>query len=676
MSEGFGGKAQSQWGAKNQPNLGGQERRALNMVWNAAEDASFRTPFLAYYPDGQADLYMNTIVGLGVKYLGEEALRSFFEAFAGVRKEADFDTISWLGLEDFLFQQEKEDRPVLFALRREKAQIFFDARQNLSRQEMMAQNVRVYEQEEARWAGVLGEKGPWLGPRGRALYQALTLSKVQPALTPTQVLPYLQGVLEEYFHLRVWEDPSGQGTAGQLREAQMRARETFRQAWTRLCSPLWRHQKAHQDSLLLSRYRPVEEDLERGRGRRFLRGIQNQFRPTEGKLDEEETVRTDRDEAYIAACFGPQILPPTEVRALESRLCQGHHETCRLWFARPGGSETLADRVHDRRGAYAFVGEAAQALDGEISKLNNGQAPKRLDGEATPKLLDGEAAQVQASRRAQEKANRAAYEDKKLWIDAHARLLADRLHTIFAAYSQPLPFLARQGVLAPSRAWRLAVLQDDHVFSHKGDEMEMDLSVDLILDASASRMNLQEDLVCQAYLIAKSLLLCHIPVQVQCFQTIRGFTILQTLKTYEDQRGEGLFAYYAGGWNRDGLALPALATQIRPGSQGALRLALILTDASPIDSVKMRPTGEEVLARSYEGEAAIRDTQAALTRLEAQGLALGAIFMGPTMNLDACRRLYKDRWVRIHKIHQLADGVTSLLLKILQRSQGGRQLIY
>lgn len=626
--------AQSQWGAKNQANLGGQERRALNMVWNAAEDASFKTPFLAYYPNGQADLYMNTIVGLGVKYLGEEALRSFFETFAGVRKEADFDTISWLGLEDFLFQQEKEERPVLFALRREKAQVFFDARQNLSRQEMMAQNVRVYEQEEARWAGVLGEKGPWLGPGGRALCQALTLSKVQPALTPAQVLPYLQGVLEEYFHLRVWEDPSSQ-------EAKNRTRAALRQAWIRLCFPLWRHHKAHQDSLLLSRYRPVEEDVERGRGRRFLRGIQNQFRSTEGKLDEEETVRTDRDEAYIAACFGPQILPPTEVRALESHLCQGHHETCRLWFARPGGSEALADQ----------------------------------DGEAT-QALDGEAAQVQTSRRAKEKANRAAYEDKKLWIDANARLLADRLHTIFAAYSQPLPFLARQGGLAPSRAWRLAVLQDDHVFYHKGDEMEMDLSVDLILDASASRMNLQEDLVCQAYLIAKSLLLCHIPVQVQCFQTIRGFTILQTLKTYEDQRGEGLFAYYAGGWNRDGLALPALATQIRPGSQGALRLALILTDASPIDSVKMRPTGEEVLARSYEGEAAIRDTQAALTRLEAQGLALGAIFMGPTMNLDACRRLYKDRWVRIHKIHQLADGVTSLLLKILQRSQGGRQLIY
>lgn len=658
MSEGFGGKA------RGQKELGGQERRALNMVWNAAEDASFKTPFLAYYPNGQADLYMNTIVGLGVKYLGEEALRSFFEAFAGVRKEADFDTISWLGLEDFLFQQEKEDRPVLFALRREKARVFFDARQNLSRQEMMAQNVRVYEQEEARWAGVLGEKRPWLGPRGRALCQALTLSKVQPALTPAQVLPYLQGVLEEYFHLRVWGDPSEQGAAGQLREAQMRARQTLRQAWIRLWSPLWRHQKAHQDSLLLSRYRPVEEDVERGRGRRFLRGIQNQFRSTEGKLDEEETVRTDRDEAYIAACFGPQILPPTEVRALESRLCQGHHETCRLWFARPGGSEALADQAHDGKGAHAFVGEAAQALDREAVITHDKEAVVALDGEA---------AQVQASRRAQEQANRAAYEDKKLWIDAHARLLADRLHTIFAAYSQPLPFLARQGVLTPSRAWRLAVLQDDHVFFHKGDEMEMDLSVDLILDASASRMNLQEDLVCQAYLIAKSLLLCHIPVQVQCFQTIRGFTIIQTLKTYEDPRGEGLFAYYAGGWNRDGLALPALATQIRPGSQGALRLALILTDASPIDSVKMRPTGEEVLARSYEGEAAIRDTQAALSRLEAQGLALGAIFMGPTMNLDACRRLYKDRWVRIHKIHQLADGVTSLLLKILQRSQGGRK---
>ena len=41
-----------------------QSRRAANQVWNGAENYDVRPEFQAYDADGEAQLYMNTIIGL------------------------------------------------------------------------------------------------------------------------------------------------------------------------------------------------------------------------------------------------------------------------------------------------------------------------------------------------------------------------------------------------------------------------------------------------------------------------------------------------------------------------------------------------------------------------------------------------------------------------------------
>lgn len=41
-----------------------EEKRAKNMVWAAAENYELKPLFLAFFPDGTADMYLNMIIGL------------------------------------------------------------------------------------------------------------------------------------------------------------------------------------------------------------------------------------------------------------------------------------------------------------------------------------------------------------------------------------------------------------------------------------------------------------------------------------------------------------------------------------------------------------------------------------------------------------------------------------
>ena len=99
------------------------------------------------------------------------------------------------------------------------------------------------------------------------------------------------------------------------------------------------------------------------------------------------------------------------------------------------------------------------------------------------------------------------------------------------------------------------MLHDDRVFLRNDEESRPGFAVDLMLDASASRLHCQETIAIQGYILAKSLAACGIPVRVTSFCSLRGYTVLRILKDFSDKNGErNIFNYFAAGWNRDGLA--------------------------------------------------------------------------------------------------------------------------
>ena len=220
----------------------------------------------------------------------------------------------------------------------------------------------------------------------------------------------------------------------------------------------------------------------------------------------------------------------------------------------------------------------------------------------------------------------------------------------------------RAGRLRPELAWRAGALGDERVFSRRSPQEPGELSVDLLLDASSSRLHCQEVISAQGVILAQSLEQCGIPVRVSCFSSLRGYTVLRVLKSFADKNRQNIFRYFASGWNRDGLALRAAGDLIRYTPGPAPRhLMILLTDASPNDSRRIPPTAENPLGCAYEDAAGVADTAAQVRTLQRQGVRVSAVFMGEDSSAGAAAQIYGKNMARIRGMDQLARAAGRLI---------------
>jgi hypothetical protein len=176
------------------------------------------------------------------------------------------------------------------------------------------------------------------------------------------------------------------------------------------------------------------------------------------------------DRAYIESCFGRSLYPPERLRKAEQELCTGDHLGCHLWFA-------------------AGVPSPEQAPTPEAKHL-------------------AEQAQLQADR------NRAYYAKNRELHRSVVLRLTEQIRNCILVHQQPHARVARSGSLDPVRVWRAPVLDDARVFRCAEEENQPAFTVDLLLDASASRLHCQEVIAAQGVILAESLTACGIPVRV------------------------------------------------------------------------------------------------------------------------------------------------------------------
>ena len=568
------------------PAMSAEERRAMGMVRNGAEDYEITPPFLSYRPDGQADLYRNTVIGLAVKWLGFEPLTSLFASWSGSSRAGMFDGIAWLGIEHYVYEKELPLRPYLAALRRECAAEFFSGRGGLSRQQMMSGGP-LLQQQAARWESVLGRDPRFVFAKEKRLKEALELSG---DLAPAEVLRTLREIIAEYFRFSDFR------LSGAHRPSEGR-------------SLFLRKERSHRDSLL---QRGDWEDAAGG---------QRMGRTAAAR------AREEADREYIEACFGRPCLSARELARMEKVLCQDAHAFCRLWVCKSRPEHEHAEQKE----SLLFAREAAE------------QAGKNAD----------------------------FIRKERVMVQAGIRSLSARLAVMLENFAQELPETGVRGRLMGERAYRMPLLQDPAVFLKPAQDPRPDLSVDLLLDASASRTASQEMIAAQAYMLAESMMKCQIPVRVLCFRSLRGYTVLQILKEDKDRSAAPILQYFAGGWNRDGLALKALEyLDTLREDRSSRRLLLVLTDAHPSDSTEMPPEGRSPLKHNYEGAAAIEDTAAAAADLRKKGIRIAAVFTGSHSHLEALKTIYGNHFVRIRHMEQLAQEAGTLLEQELIQWRG------
>ena len=285
------------------------------------------------------------------------------------------------------------------------------------------------------------------------------------------------------------------------------------------------------------------------------------------------------DRAYIESCFGRSLYPPERLRKAEQELCTGDHLGCHLWFA-------------------AGVPSPEQAPTPEAKHL-------------------AEQAQLQADR------NRAYYAKNRELHRSVVLRLTEQIRNCILVHQQPHARVARSGSLDPVRVWRAPVLDDARVFRCAEEENQPAFTVDLLLDASASRLHCQEVIAAQGSILAQSL---------------------------------------ASGWNRDGLALRAAGDLLDFAPDPAPRhLLILLTDASPNDSRRVPPSSENPLGHDYGGAFGVDDAAAEVRTLRRKGLRVSAVFMGEDRSIPDAERIYGKDLARIRGMDQLARAAGQLI---------------
>ena len=337
---------------------------------------------------------------------------------------------------------------------------------------------------------------------------------------------------------------------------------------------------------------------------------------------------TASDEEFVRAAFGDSSCSALEMRVLEADCCRDLHAACRLYITDGKRAETQPD-----------PGRAVRS-----SGLR----------------------EIQKRAQEQETLNRRFVSENALLIRESIRKLAARLDLLFAEYFRGIPETDRSGSLIAEKAYRLAVFRDPAVFSREGTLTERNVEVTILLDASMSRMNVQEIIASEAYIIAKSLEKIHIPVRVMTFRTFRGITILERLKRAGRSGSENVLRFFSGGWNRDGLAFRAVRSLLTGDGQEAERLLIVLTDASPNDDLPavMDPQGR--IVKEYEGVIAVSDTEKAVHDLRKAGIRTAAVFFGSSAHLENVQQIYGKEYVRIRKLNRIADGAAELIRMTLQ----------
>ena len=325
-----------------------------------------------------------------------------------------------------------------------------------------------------------------------------------------------------------------------------------------------------------------------------------------------------QDRAYIESCFGRSLYPPERLRKAEQELCTGVHLGCHLWFS-------------------AGVPSPEQAPTPEARHL-------------------AEQAELQADR------NRAYYAKNRELHRSVVLRLTEQIRNCILVHQQPNARIARSGSVDAGRVWRAPLLNDDRVFLCAEEENHPSFTVDLLLDASASRLHCQEVIAAQGSILAESLANCGIPVRVSSFSSLRGYTVLRVLKGFADKNLQNINRYFASGWNRDGLALRAAGDLLQFAPGPALRhLLIVLTDASPNDSRRIPPSAENPLGCGYEDAAGVADTAAQVRALQRMGIRVSAVFMGEDSSAGAAAQIYGKNMARIRGMDQLARAAGRLI---------------
>lgn len=275
-----------------------EEQRAFNIVWNASADYSFRPEFEAYDGRGAADLYWNYLYGVVRKYYDYPLLQTYFDSLKKDFDHVFFENLTWIGLENCVYEKGKKERPVLEDLRRRYAESV------LRKEDSTSYYFLIEELKTAHFRKVLGEV-PIVREQ---VYDILNDLEFDESMTTEQIILRMNEIIESRF----------------LLNRDKKTRRMFNTIFSGKNSLQFGVPFQEFYSLRSSNY---SRDFDAGEKKENKNRIRSQWRQFMDRRDQKKREN-------IQNLYGTSILSDAQIKTIEQTLCVGTHKKCHLHFTR------------------------------------------------------------------------------------------------------------------------------------------------------------------------------------------------------------------------------------------------------------------------------------------------------------------------------------------------------
>ncbi len=285
-----------------------EKKRALNIIWNASGDYSFTHEDGVYGEDGRAELYFNFIIGAVHKHYDYSKLLSFFNYLKSDIDHGFYRELTWIGLENSVFDKIKDERPVLERLRRDYASKVLENGRT-------AEKNILQEVKEAHYMRALGQE---IKISGRLL-EILNALEFDKHMDTGQIIDSMKQIIKLYFRFNAgtYETLSGK-----------KEKRSFKAEATKEGTDEISTNFESAPAMDIA----VDESAETSRDLSFQELDEKQKKVVFDIRTKSKSINQDR--RFIQKYFGSSTLSEPMTKKLENILCVGNHKKSNLHFTR------------------------------------------------------------------------------------------------------------------------------------------------------------------------------------------------------------------------------------------------------------------------------------------------------------------------------------------------------
>lgn len=217
---------------------------------------------------------------------------------------------------------------------------------------------------------------------------------------------------------------------------------------------------------------------------------------------------------------------------------------------------------------------------------------------------------------------------------------------------------SNSGNIVPRDIWKSKKLNEDRIFERikKGDSPE--ITVDILLDSSASELQRKEIIATETFIIVEALTSLNIKTRIFSFNNYYNYLILKKYRDYNDPKfkNKEIFKYSPSGSNRDGLAIKFMRHLLEK-ERDTRRFLIVLSDGLPFDEINLGIIGKATIpGYDYKEDEAVNDAAKEIMLMKMRGVNTFGVFTGEESEIKNIKKIYDNDFAyitdisRFHKI--------------------------